>query len=178
MVAMSAIRANVMRAVLTTLGIIIGVGAVITMVALGQGAQNRVQDQISRMGTNVLTIRPGQAAFGGVQQEGGVRLSVDDALALKKRFDQTPHRSAGSEFARAALLPALELEQSGSGDMARVLRYLRSRTGGGPLVRPRGSAGSAPRRGAREPRETRAWVRSRPLCWSERRFRCAANHTR
>lgn len=83
MVAMAAIRANVMRAVLTTLGIIIGVGAVITMVALGQGAQDRVQDQISKMGTNVLTIRPGQAAFGGVRQEDGVRLSVDDALALK-----------------------------------------------------------------------------------------------
>jgi putative ABC transport system permease protein len=82
-VAMGAIRANVMRAVLTTLGIIIGVAAVITMVSLGTGAQQRVQDQISRMGTNVLTIRPGQASFGGVAQEQGQRLRDDDAVALK-----------------------------------------------------------------------------------------------
>ena len=82
-VALAAIRANVMRSVLTTLGIIIGVAAVITMVALGEGAQRRVQDQISRMGTNVLTIRPGQSAFGGISQEGGTRLSDADAVALK-----------------------------------------------------------------------------------------------
>ena len=82
-VALTAIRANMMRSVLTTIGIIIGVGAVITMVALGQGAQNRVQDQISRLGTNVLTIRPGQASFGGIDQETLLRLRVDDAEALK-----------------------------------------------------------------------------------------------
>ena len=82
-VALTAIRANMMRAVLTTLGIIIGVGAVITMVALGQGAQNRVQDQVSRLGTNVLTIRPGQASFGGIHQETLLRLRVDDAEVLK-----------------------------------------------------------------------------------------------
>jgi putative ABC transport system permease protein len=69
--------------VLTTLGIVIGVAAVITMVALGEGAQRRVEQQISRMGTNVLTIRPGQEIFGGIAQEGGQRLSVEDAEALK-----------------------------------------------------------------------------------------------
>src|SRR5688500_2479201 len=83
MVALGAIRANVMRSVLTTLGIIIGVAAVITMVSLGEGAQRRVEAQISRMGTNVLTIRPGQATFGGIAQEGGERLSVEDAEALR-----------------------------------------------------------------------------------------------
>ena len=82
-VALAAIRANVMRSVLTTLGIIIGVAAVITMVSLGEGAQQRVEAQISRMGTNVLTIRPGQAMFGGIAQEGGERLSVEDAEALR-----------------------------------------------------------------------------------------------
>jgi len=60
MVSMGAIRANALRSVLTTLGIVIGIAAVITMVALGEGAQRRVEDQINRLGTTVLTIRPGQ----------------------------------------------------------------------------------------------------------------------
>ena len=65
-VALTAIRANVLRSALTTLGIVIGVSAVIAMVALGEGAQRQVEDQIERMGTNVLTIRAGQRYFGGV----------------------------------------------------------------------------------------------------------------
>ena len=59
-VALGAIRANALRSFLTTLGIIIGVAAVIAMVALGEGAQRRVEERIARMGTNVLTIRAGQ----------------------------------------------------------------------------------------------------------------------
>jgi putative ABC transport system permease protein len=82
MVAMAAVRANVLRSVLTTLGIVIGVAAVITMVALGEGAQQRVQDQINRMGTTVLTIRPGQQFSFGVGR-GDAELSVDDAEALR-----------------------------------------------------------------------------------------------
>ena len=75
-VALGAIRANAMRSALTTLGIIIGVAAVIAMVALGEGAQRRVQDQIAAMGTNVLTIRPGQNMFRGVSR-GDARLFVE-----------------------------------------------------------------------------------------------------
>jgi len=82
MVAMGAVRANVLRSVLTTLGIVIGIAAVITMVALGEGAQQRVQEQINRMGTSILTIRPGQHMWGGVSR-GDAQLSVDDALALR-----------------------------------------------------------------------------------------------
>jgi putative ABC transport system permease protein len=82
MVAMAAVRANVLRSVLTTLGIIIGVAAVIAMVALGEGAQQRVEQQIERMGTNVLTIRPGQQMWGGVSR-GESNMSVDDAEALR-----------------------------------------------------------------------------------------------
>ncbi|MCA9737408.1 MAG: ABC transporter permease [Gemmatimonadetes bacterium] len=81
-VALGAIRANAMRSALTTLGIIIGVAAVIAMVALGEGAQRRVQDQIAAMGTNVLTIRPGQNMFRGVSR-GDARLFVEDAEALQ-----------------------------------------------------------------------------------------------
>jgi putative ABC transport system permease protein len=82
MVAMAAIRANVLRSVLTTLGIIIGVAAVIAMVALGEGAQARVEQEIQRMGTNVLTIRPGQQMWGGISR-GDSNMSVDDAEALR-----------------------------------------------------------------------------------------------
>jgi putative ABC transport system permease protein len=82
-VALAAIRANVLRSFLTTLGIIIGVGAVITMVALGEGAQKQVQDQIERMGTNVLTIRPEQARFGGVATGESSRLTTEGAAALR-----------------------------------------------------------------------------------------------
>jgi putative ABC transport system permease protein len=81
-VALSAIRANKLRSLLTMLGIVIGVGAVITMVALGSGAQKAVSDQIASLGTNLLSVFPGQGMFGGV---GDVRVNmkVDDALALR-----------------------------------------------------------------------------------------------
>ncbi len=81
-VAMAAIRANVLRSVLTTLGIIIGVAAVITMVALGEGAQQRVAQQIETMGTTVLTIRPGQQFSMGVSR-GDARMKIEDAEALR-----------------------------------------------------------------------------------------------
>ena len=87
MVAMASIRANALRSGLTTLGIVIGTSAVITMVALGEGAQRQVQEQIENMGTNILTVRPGQGFFRGVAS-GSRRLEEDDALALR---DQIGH---------------------------------------------------------------------------------------
>ena len=82
LVAMASIRANALRSALTTLGIVIGSAAVITMVALGEGAQRRVQEQIETMGTNILTVRPGQGFFRGVAS-GSRRLEEDDAVALR-----------------------------------------------------------------------------------------------
>ncbi len=82
MVAMGAVRANLLRSVLTTLGIVIGIAAVITMVALGEGAQQSIQEQINRMGTSVLTIRPGQQYSMGVSR-GDSEMSIDDAIALR-----------------------------------------------------------------------------------------------
>ena len=82
-VALAAIRANALRSILTTLGIIIGVSAVIAMVALGEGAQARVEGMVQRMGTNVLTIRPGQQMFGGVSRDGTAQLTQSDAEALR-----------------------------------------------------------------------------------------------
>ena len=83
-VALQSIRANKMRAFLTMLGIIIGVGAVITMISLGNGAQKAVNDQISAMGARLLSIYPGQMFSRGVASSNRVSLTTDDADALKR----------------------------------------------------------------------------------------------
>jgi putative ABC transport system permease protein len=83
-VALSSIRANKLRAGLTMLGIIIGVGAVIAVVALGTGAQKAVEERIAAMGANVLSVYPGQSFFGGRSSDVRVSLTVDDADALKR----------------------------------------------------------------------------------------------
>ena len=59
-VALGALRANKLRSLLTMLGIVIGVGAVIAMIALGNGAQQQVKDRITALGTTLLTVQPGQ----------------------------------------------------------------------------------------------------------------------
>jgi putative ABC transport system permease protein len=81
-VAFQSIRANKLRAVLTMLGIIIGVGAVITMVALGSGAQKAVEDRIAALGANVLTVFAGQGMRGGIRITDRTILSTDDYEAL------------------------------------------------------------------------------------------------
>ncbi|HEV2672354.1 MAG TPA: ABC transporter permease [Gemmatimonadales bacterium] len=83
-VALQAIRANKLRSFLTMLGIIIGVGAVITMVALGSGAQKAVQARLEALGPTLLSIYPGQSFRGGVAIDFGARVSltVDDADSL------------------------------------------------------------------------------------------------
>ncbi len=81
-VAFQSIRANALRSILTMLGIIIGVGAVITMVALGSGAQKAVNDRIAALGANVFTVMAGQASFGGVRITDRTILSTDDYEAL------------------------------------------------------------------------------------------------
>jgi putative ABC transport system permease protein len=65
MLALRSVRRNMLRSFLTILGIVIGVSAVITMVTLGNGATQAIQSQITSLGTNLLTVRPGQRAFGG-----------------------------------------------------------------------------------------------------------------
>jgi putative ABC transport system permease protein len=77
-----------LRAVLTMLGIIIGVGAVITMVALGSGAQKAVQDRIAALGANVLTVFAGQGRFGGIRITDQTILSTDDYETLLRDATQ------------------------------------------------------------------------------------------
>jgi len=81
-VALQAIRVNKLRSFLTMLGIIIGVGAVITMVALGSGAQKAVQARIQALGPTLLSLYPGQAFRGGIAFDQRVSLTVDDYQAL------------------------------------------------------------------------------------------------
>jgi len=84
-VALSALRANKMRSFLTMLGIVIGVAAVIAMVAIGKGAQKSISDRIANLGTTLLTVRPGAARGFGVATDDNAKLTVSDAEALEKR---------------------------------------------------------------------------------------------
>ena len=85
-VALGALRANKLRSLLTMLGIVIGVGAVIAVVALGTGAQQAVKDRIAALGTTLLTVNPGQQRGMGVAIAGGQqRLTIDDANAVDER---------------------------------------------------------------------------------------------
>jgi putative ABC transport system permease protein len=83
-VALQAVRANKLRSLLTMLGIVIGVAAVITMVALGSGAQKAVEDRINALGANLLSVFPGQMFSGGRASDQRVSMTVDDALALER----------------------------------------------------------------------------------------------
>ncbi len=84
--AFRALQKNKMRSFLTMLGIIIGVGAVIAMLAIGQGAEYSVQQQINALGTNVLVVLPGTQQTGSVRVGAGsvTTLTEDDALAIQK----------------------------------------------------------------------------------------------
>jgi len=81
-----ALWVNKMRSALTMLGIIIGVGAVIAMVAIGSGASQKISEQISTMGSNLLIILPGTTTSGGVRMGSGTQptLSLNDAEAIQK----------------------------------------------------------------------------------------------
>ena len=83
-IALKALSRNKMRTILTMLGMIIGVGAVITMVALGNGAQASIESQIQAAGTNLITVISGNFSQGGVRQGSGMntRLSAADAIAI------------------------------------------------------------------------------------------------
>ena len=81
------LRRNKMRSLLTMLGVIIGVGAVIAMVSIGQGASSSVQAQIASLGTNMILILPGSTTQGGVRAGAGTvqTLTIEDAKAIGKQ---------------------------------------------------------------------------------------------
>jgi putative ABC transport system permease protein len=85
-VSLKSLAANKLRSILAMLGIIIGVGAVISMLSLGAGAQKSVMDRISAMGTNLLVVRPGQRGTGGVMSGTQQNLTLEDAQAIVEKI--------------------------------------------------------------------------------------------
>jgi len=84
--AVTAMFAHKMRAFLSILGILIGVAAVIAMLAIGQGAKESIEKQLASLGSNLLVVRPGASSTGGVSMEAGTttRLTLDDVTAIEK----------------------------------------------------------------------------------------------
>lgn len=94
--AISALWANKMRSLLTMLGIIIGVGAVIAMVSIGMGVRKQVEDSIASLGSNMLIINASATKNAvGVRQAAGsnMRLKLDDAEAIKKKIKDVEYVS-------------------------------------------------------------------------------------
>ncbi|MFB0935325.1 MAG: ABC transporter permease [Propionivibrio sp.] len=83
LLALRAIRRNLMRSFLTVLGVVIGVAAVITMVTLGNGATRMVSDQISSLGSNLLILRPGQQLGPGRDSAGAASFKLADVEAIQ-----------------------------------------------------------------------------------------------
>jgi putative ABC transport system permease protein len=84
--ALSSIRRNVLRSVLTLLGIVIGVAAVIAMVTLGSGASDKVRENLSKLGSNMLIARPGQSTFGPGGATDSRAFEERDVVALKNNL--------------------------------------------------------------------------------------------
>jgi len=110
-VALRSLWGNKLRSTLAMLGIVIGVGAVIAMLAIGAGAQKSVMERMTAMGTNLLMIRPGQRGSMGVVSGTAQNLTVDDALAITQQIKGV-----------ARVAPAL----SGSGQLKYFGRNTRS----------------------------------------------------
>jgi putative ABC transport system permease protein len=96
--AFRALQRNKMRSFLTMLGIIIGVAAVIAMLAIGQGAEYSVKEQIASLGTNVLMVFPGAQQQAGVRSSAGsmTTLTEEDALAIARECSAVQYISPGS----------------------------------------------------------------------------------
>ena len=89
-IALRALAVNKLRSALTMLGIVIGVGAVIVMIAVGAGAQARVEEQIRALGSNLLLVMPGSTTAGGVRMGfgSGSTLTEDDVLAINREIPE------------------------------------------------------------------------------------------
>ena len=96
-VALKALGRNKLRTALTMLGMIIGVSAVITMVALGRGAQQEIETQIQSAGTNLIRVRAGNYRRGGVSMGvgGAPTLTVDDVTAIRREVPGVQYLAAG-----------------------------------------------------------------------------------
>ena len=102
-ISLRALRVNKMRSALTMLGIIIGVGAVITMLAVGTGARERISAQMASIGSNLLIVMPGSSTSGGLRMGMGTQstLTADDAEAIAREcpsvLDVAPTYNGGAQ---------------------------------------------------------------------------------
>ena len=96
-IALKALRRNAMRTALTALGMIIGVAAVIVMVAIGTGASSSIQAQIQSAGSNIVMVTAGSGGFGPVRQGQGAvtTLTADDAEAIRTDIPGVRYISPG-----------------------------------------------------------------------------------
>src|SRR5882672_2284212 len=96
-VALKALRRNAMRTALTALGMIIGVAAVIVMVAIGTGASASIQNQIRSAGSNIVMVSAGSGGFGPVRQGQGAvtTLTAEDAEAIRREVPGVRYLSPG-----------------------------------------------------------------------------------
>src|SRR3954470_14765741 len=97
LVAIKALRRNAMRTALTALGMIIGVAAVIVMVAIGTGAKSSIQNQIRSAGSNIVMVTAGSGGFGPVRQGQGAvtTLTAEDAVAIKEQIPGVKYLAPG-----------------------------------------------------------------------------------
>lgn len=108
-IAFKALQRNKLRAFLTMLGIIIGVAAVIAMVAIGEGSKQSIQSQLSSMGSNMITILPSSNVSGGVRIEGSSfqSLTIEDVRAIEKNAEYVSEVSPVSSTKGQAIYGAL-----------------------------------------------------------------------
>lgn len=107
-IALRALSGNKFRGFLTMLGIIIGVAAVISMLAIGQGSKRSIQEQISGMGSNMITVRPGTGQFGGVRQSSAnmQTLKLEDYEAIAQNAEHILAASPEVSASRQAIFAA------------------------------------------------------------------------
>ena len=116
-IALKALQRNKLRAFLTMLGIIIGVGSVIAMVAIGQGSKQSIHDQLSNMGTNMITVQPASNLNGGVRIAGSSfqTLTSKDITALKANVQDITELSPSVSSKGQAINGALNWPTTMSG---------------------------------------------------------------
>ncbi len=108
-IAIQGIRSNRLRSILTTLGVLIGVGSVILLLAVGNGSSQNIQNQINKLGTNFLTISPGANPFGSLfgrgarigTQSQAAKLTAQDVSALEDK-NQAPDIATVSPVVNAS----------------------------------------------------------------------------
>jgi putative ABC transport system permease protein len=103
LMAMRAIRQNTMRSALTILGIVIGVGSVVTLFTIGQGATEQVARNIGAMGENLLTIRPGAAHRPGAPHTAAPSLTIEDKIAISREISGAAYVAPSSQTAKIVI---------------------------------------------------------------------------